>query len=568
MERRGSPETAKGVGQPCKREEPMQQAKPFVIDKWEVWNAYRQVKANKGAAGIDGQSLKDFEGDLKGNLYKIWNRLSSGSYMPPPVRRVDIPKAAGGTRPLGIPTVADRIAQMVVKRRLEPHLEPLFHNNSFGYRPRKSALQAVGLARLRCLEKAWVVDVDLKGFFDSIDHELMMRAVWKHVPDRWLGLYIERWLKAPVQMPDGTLQDRERGTPQGGVISPLLANLFLHYAFDMWVVRTARHVLFERYADDIVCHCATRAQAEWFLHALDQRMRACGLQLHPEKTRLVYGRNTRRRENHEDIAVQYDFLGFRFKPRRVKRADGTIETGFYPAISPKAVESIKAQLQEWGFRQQLNWTLKQVRDYWNPRLRGWISYYGSVRRSEVGAALKHFDLCMAKWLATKYKHGQGVSLRHGCRSLSNAFERLIDRVTFMRDDWSACDALKSGTLHTYVTNNHPALGWIITCDDGQSGGLLESHRRSALLWAKQDSTIAAHAVRLARILGTGIYALDFALDSTFPTYLMMEEVPGINSAVSALIRQVGVFQVPSDKRDDAAFLERFVPAMRRPRSRS
>ncbi|MFZ6747112.1 group II intron reverse transcriptase/maturase [Undibacterium sp. JH2W] len=365
VERRRSPETASGANQLREREELARRAKSFGIDKWEVWEAYQQVKAKKGAAGVDRQSLNEFEQDLKGNLYKIWNRMSSGSYMPSAVRRVEIPKATGGMRSLGIPTVADRVAQMVVKRRLEPHLEPLFHNNSFGYRPGKSAHQAITLARLRCLEQAWVVDVDIKAFFDSIDHDLMMRAVRNHVPDRWLSLYIERWLKAPVQMPDGRLQERAKGTPQGGVISPLLSNLFLHYAFDMWMVRSARNIQFERYADDIVCHCATRAQAERFLQALNRRMQACGLLLHPEKTKLVYGRDTRRQESHEGVAGYFDFLGFRFKPRRVKRADGRIETGFRPAMSPKAAQRIREELRHWGFRQHTNWTVQQIRGYWN-----------------------------------------------------------------------------------------------------------------------------------------------------------------------------------------------------------
>jgi len=236
-------------------------AKPFDIPRKAVWEAFRHVKANQGAAGVDGQSIQDFETRLAGNLYKLWNRLSSGSYMPPPVRRVDIPKANGGTRPLGIPTVGDRIAQEVVRRTLEPVLEPLFHRDSYGYRPGRSAIDAVRTARERCWRYDWVVDLDIKSFFDSIDWELLLRAVRKHAPNRWVVIYIERWLKAPARGEDGILVPREQGTPQGGVISPLLANLFLHYAFDLWMQKTFPGVPFERYADDAICHCRSEAEA-------------------------------------------------------------------------------------------------------------------------------------------------------------------------------------------------------------------------------------------------------------------------------------------------------------------
>jgi RNA-directed DNA polymerase len=227
------------------------EAKPFKIPKREVWEAYKRVKANQGAAGVDGQSIAEFEADLENNLYKLWNRLSSGSYFPPPVRRVDIPKRdGGGVRPLGIPTVADRVAQEVARRYLELILEPVFHPDSYGYRPGKSAIEAVRTARERCWRYDWVLDLDVQAYFDSIDWELMLKALRKHTDCRWVLLYIERWLKAPVQMEDGSIVSRTAGTPQGGVISPLLANLFMHYSFDMWMARTYPHIPFERYADD------------------------------------------------------------------------------------------------------------------------------------------------------------------------------------------------------------------------------------------------------------------------------------------------------------------------------
>ena len=290
----------------------MDRAKPFDIPKREVWEAYKKVRANQGAAG--GQSIADFEADLSNNLYKIWNRMSSGSYFPPPVRRVDIPKGeTGGTRPLGIPTVADRVAQMVVKRVLEPLVEPHFHDDSYGYRPGKSALDAVGVARQRCWRYAWVLDLDIKAFFDSIETTLLMRAVRKHTDCPWVLLYIERWLKAPVQMPDGSLAVRERGTPQGGVVSPVLANLFLHYAFDVWMHRNHPGIPFERYADDAICHCSSEEQAAALRVALENRFAECGLTLHPEKTKIVYCKDDDRRGDYPN--QKFDFLGYTFRPR-------------------------------------------------------------------------------------------------------------------------------------------------------------------------------------------------------------------------------------------------------------
>ncbi|MES9859192.1 MAG: group II intron reverse transcriptase/maturase [Sedimenticola sp.] len=279
----------------------MKQAKSFCITKRQVWEAYKRVKVNKGAAGVDGQTIKDFEADLKDNLYKLWNRLASGSYFPSPVMRVEIPKSDGGIRPLGIPTVADRVAQMVVKQFLEPELEKHFHSDSYGYRPGKSALGAVGQARERCWKSNWVLDLDIKGFFDNIDHELIMRAVSRHTDEKWVLIYIERWLKAPVEMLDGSHTYPEKGTPQGGVVSPLLANLFLHYAFDQWMERENPTISFERYADDAVCHCKNRIQAEKLQQELNERMGSVGLELHPEKTKIVYCKDDNRREGYPVI---------------------------------------------------------------------------------------------------------------------------------------------------------------------------------------------------------------------------------------------------------------------------
>ena len=288
-------------------EEPVPEAKPYDIPKRLVWEAYQRVRANRGAAGVDGVSLAAFEKDLKGNLYKVWNRMSSGSYHPPPVRLVEIPKDNGSTRPLGIPTIADRVAQTVVKMVLEPLVEPQFHRDSYGYRPGRSALDAVGRARQRCWDTDWVIDLDIRAFFDSIPHDLVERAVAYHTDVAWVRLYIGRWLRAPVERPDGTLMERIKGTPQGGVVSPLLANLFLHYAFDLWMQRNYPGIRWERYADDAIVHCRSEVEARSVLEAIRSRFAECGLELHAEKTKIVYCKDDDRRGKHEHI--KFDFLG-------------------------------------------------------------------------------------------------------------------------------------------------------------------------------------------------------------------------------------------------------------------
>ncbi len=298
----------------------MSEPKPYAISKWIVWEAYEKVKANRGAAGVDGESIAGFERDLKGNLYKLWNRMSSGSYFPPPVRAVEIPKKAGGVRTLGVPTVADRIAQTVVRAYLEPEVEPRFHPDSYGYRPGRSALDAVGACRERCWRYDWVIDLDIRAFFDSIPHELLLKAVSKHTNLGWVLLYVRRWLEAPLQREDGTIEARDRGTPQGSAISPLLANLFLHYAFDVWLTRNHPGIRFERYADDAVVHCVTKAQAEEVLAAIAERMSQVGLELHPDKTRIVHCK-VPSAVSHEH--QRFDFLGYTFRARRAKTKRGT-----------------------------------------------------------------------------------------------------------------------------------------------------------------------------------------------------------------------------------------------------
>jgi RNA-directed DNA polymerase len=383
----------------------MSEAKPFSISRQEVWEAYKRVKVNHGAAGVDGESIAEFEKGLKKNLYKLWNRLSSGSYFPPPVRTVKIPKADGGQRKLGIPTVSDRIAQMVVKSRLEPEVDPLFHPNSYGYRPGKSALEAVGQARQRCWSHNWVIDLDIKGFFDNIDHELLMRAVKRHAKDRWIVLYIERWLKVPEQDEEGRLIARAKGTPQGGVVSPLLANLFLHYALDRWLAQHYPQVPFERYADDAIVHCKTEGEAQELRAALTARLAACGLELHPQKTKVVYCKDDSRRRTYPN--EKFDFLGYTFRPRRSKTRQGKYFINFSPAVSDKAVKAMREAIRGWKLPQRSDKALEDLSRMFNPIVRGWLQYYGRFYRSALYVPMRQLDRALARWASRKYKKLRG-----------------------------------------------------------------------------------------------------------------------------------------------------------------
>ena len=386
-------------------EEPMSEAKPFSISKREVWEAYQRVKANQGAAGVDGQSIEEFDQRLKDNLYKLWNRMSSGSYFPPPVRTVKIPKANGGERTLGIPTVSDRIAQMVVKARLEPMVDSLFHPDSYGYRPRKSALDAVGQARQRCWSYGWVIDLDIKGFFDNIDHDLLMRAVKKHAKDKWIVLYIERWLKAPAQDEEGCLTERGKGTPQGGVISPLLANLFLHYAFDVWMRKNYPHLPFERYADDAIVHCRTEAQGREVRAAIAVRLKECRLELHPEKTKIVYCKDDDRQRKYPN--EKFDFLGYTFRPRRSKNRYGKYFINFSPAVSDQAGKAIRAEIRSWKLHLRSDKAIEDLSRMFNPIVRGWLQYYGRYYRSALYPMMRQLDRSLARWAYRKYKKLRG-----------------------------------------------------------------------------------------------------------------------------------------------------------------
>jgi len=368
-----------------------------------VWEAYKLVRANKGSSGLDGVSMEAFDAHRRQHLYKLWNRMASGSYFPPPVKEVEIPKKNGKVRKLGIPTIGDRVGQMVVKQFLETRLEKIFSPNSYGYRPNKNAHQALESVRQNCRKTDWVIDLDIKGFFDNIDHGKLMLAVEKHVPENWVRLYIKRWLLMPVQTKEGKLVEKQgKGTPQGGVISPLLANLFLHYALDKWLERHDKTVKFARYADDAILHCHSQAHAEQTLKALEVRLKACGLELHPDKTKIVYCRDYRRRGKYPE--VKFDFLGYSFQPRTTKsKRTGKLFLGFDCAISIGSRKRISDRLEELRLNSRSFKSIAGIAHVLNPMIRGWVRYYGRFRSYELNRVFQLLRKRIVRWASRRYK---------------------------------------------------------------------------------------------------------------------------------------------------------------------
>ena len=424
------------MSQPSNRDEPVASTKSFGISKHVVMEAYRRVKANRGAAGIDNESIVMFEANLKSNLYRIWNRMSSGAYFPPAVRQVEIAKKSGGTRILGVPTVSDRVAQMVVKLTIEPQVDELFHPDSYGYRPEKSAKQALAITRKRCWKYDWVVEFDVKGAFDNLDHDLLMKAVRTRVKDRWVLLYIERWLTAPFETVDGELTHRGKGTPQGGVVSPLLMNLFMHFCFDHWMQRTYPQCPFARYADDAVVHCHSQAEAENLLAAIGQRLAHCKLTMHPSKSKVVYCKDSNRRGEYSQ--VQFTFLGFTFMPRSAVNQRGQHYTSYLPAVSREALIGMMRTIKSWQLRQQTSATIEDLSRRYNPVLRGWWNYYSVFYRSAMTRISHHLDGKLASWVRRKYKRLAG-HLQLSLLWLNRVARRQPALFTHWQASWKSSD---------------------------------------------------------------------------------------------------------------------------------
>jgi len=381
--------------------EPKLKGKSHDIPKRLVWDAWLKVKDNGGAAGADGITIEQFEEDLLGNLYRLWNRMSSGSYFPGPVRAVEIPKK-GGIRVLGIPNVVDRVAQTAAAMALEPSVEPVFHEDSYAYRPGRAPVDAVAVCRERCLKKDWVVDLDIRAFFDSVPWELMLRAVARHSDQKWVVMYVERWLKAPMQRPDGTLVQRVKGTPQGSPISPVLANLFLHYALDAWMVREFPTVQFERFADDAVIHCVSERQARGVRDAVARRLAEVGLELHPDKTRIVYCKDSNRQGTYEQVS--FTFCSYMFRPRKAYNNRRRVAfTGFLPAVSPGKLTLMSRRVASWRIHRRVNLTLDDLAAPINQRLRGWLAYFTAFYPSAVGPLCQRIDRHLVRWARWKYK---------------------------------------------------------------------------------------------------------------------------------------------------------------------
>ena len=388
------------------------ETKSIPITKQMIWGAFKKVRSNKGAAGIDEETIEWYEKRLQDNLYMLWNRMSSGSYFPPPVLEVEIPKDDGRKRKLGIPTVNDRVAQQVVKDYLEQRFEAEFLPQSYGYRPLKSAHQAVEQVRRNVRRYHWVIDMDITGFFDNMSHEHLQKAIERHVNEKWAKMYITRWLQAPIEDRKGNKRTREgKGTPQGGVISPLLANLFLHYAFDKWFELKYPNLCFVRYADDIIVHCNTQAEAEEVLTAIRKRLEDCRLELNEKKTKIVYCKKDHRKDKFK--TVQFDFLGFSFQPRPTSNHGAEMFLGYDCAISRKSENKISEIFRKSEFHRWTTRDIGYIANEFNPKIRGWINYYGKFRIHKLMRIFRIFHWRLIKWAVRKYKRFGGSMYKAG-----------------------------------------------------------------------------------------------------------------------------------------------------------
>jgi len=383
------------------------------IERRQIWRAYKSVQKNGKAAGVDEVSLQEFGKEKEKHLYKIWNRMASGSYFPPEIKAVEIPKRDGGKRKLGLPTVGDRVAQMVVKHQIECRFEQMFHEDSYGYRPKKGAHEAIKRTRERCMEYDWGIDLDIKGFFDHIDHELLIKCLQPYIKEQWVLMYIERWLKAPIKNKNGEVTRRDRGTPQGGVISPLLANIFLHFVFDKWMEKNYPGNKFARYADDIIVHCKSKTEAEQLLKGINERMETGKLTLHPNKTKIFYCKDYRRKGKAENVS--FTFLGHTFKPRRHKSKFGGYFLGFSPAISIQARKSKIMKTKEMYQKFFIIKDIQKIARYVNGIVGGWIAYYGRANLWKIKPIFDNLNFRLAKWLKRqnkRFKYSIGKAFKY------------------------------------------------------------------------------------------------------------------------------------------------------------
>ncbi|QHS58382.1 group II intron reverse transcriptase/maturase [Chitinophaga agri] len=378
------------------------ETKQHPVTKKMVLDAYKKVKENNASGGIDGESIEDFSIDASKNLYRIWNRMTSGCYYPPVVKSVEIPKKSGGVRILGIPTISDRIAQQVVKNYLEPIVEGSFHEDSYGYRPGKNAHQALEKATARCGYYSWVVDIDIRAFFDSIDHELLLKAIEWYTKEKWILMYIKRWLKAGI-MCNGEVRRGEKGTPQGGVISPLLANIFLHFVFDKWMEKNHSNMPFERYCDDAIIHCTTEKQANFIKGAITRRMIDCQLMLNEEKTRIVYCKNHIHTEAHR--SVSFDFLGYTFRPLGRPTKNGW-KLMYFPCMSDSSKKAVRQKVRE-VVRRRFQGTILNIARILNPKIRGWYQYYCVYSKWTTHGLWYWLNLKLVRWIMENRKLGKG-----------------------------------------------------------------------------------------------------------------------------------------------------------------